>query len=161
MQVFLSVINVALVLNAIVLIVSVLMQEGSRQGLGVIAGGAETFFGKSKGRSYEGKLEWITKIGVTTFIIFAILMTALNARQGISNVAPVDLTNAPSVSDILNQKKSLQGDGQSVELPTEEAASTEEAVADEETAEDAAATEETAAEEPVATEEPVAETPAA
>ncbi len=167
MAVFTGIINVLLVLNAIILIVSVLMQEGSRQGLGVIAGGAETFFGKSKGRSYEGKLEWITKIGVTTFIIFAILMTAMNARQGISNVAPLDLTNAPKVSDILDQKKQLQGDGQPTDLPVEETAVTEEAAPTETTATEDAATESSASEAavapeattvPVAEEAPAAET---
>ncbi len=166
MQVFLGIVNVLLVLNAIILIVSVLMQEGSRQGLGVIAGGAETFFGKSKGRSYEGKLEWITKIGVTTFIILAILMTAMNARQGISNVAPVDLTDAPKVSDILDQKKQLQGDGQSTELPVEEAAVADEAAEGAVTAEEAAVADEVAPEAateaaPVVEEVPVTEVPVA
>jgi len=39
---------------AILIVVFVLMQEGHQQGLsGAIAGGAETFFGKNKGRTLE------------------------------------------------------------------------------------------------------------
>ena len=37
------VINILLILVAIVLIVAVLLQQGQRQGLGAIGGGAETF----------------------------------------------------------------------------------------------------------------------
>lgn len=150
MDALLIVINILLILNAIILIISVLMQEGSRQGLGVIAGGAETFFGKSKGKSYEGKLEMITKVGVATFIVLAIVMTAINARSGISNVEPADLSEAPSVSEILDQKKSLEGDGLDTTLPIEEAP-VEETPVDEapveesETTEELAATEQSAA----------------
>lgn len=116
---YIIVINFLLILVAFVVVIAILMQEGSRQGLGTIGGAAETFFGKSKGRSYEGKLELITKIGVTAFILLAIVMTTFNARQGISNQAPVDLTNAPSVADLLNEKTRIAGDGLDTTLPEE------------------------------------------
>ncbi len=49
----------------------VLLQEGNSQGLsGTIAGGAETFFGKNKGRTMEAKLVKLTKyIGIGFFVI--------------------------------------------------------------------------------------------
>ena len=40
--------------------VIVLMQEGKSAGLGAISGAAETYWGKNKGRSMEGKLEKFT-----------------------------------------------------------------------------------------------------
>ena len=40
----------------------VLAQEGKSAGLGAISGMADTYWGKNKGRSIEGKLEKITKI---------------------------------------------------------------------------------------------------
>ena len=49
------IIDILLILVSIVLIVTVLMQEGQRQGLGAIGGGAETFFGKNKAKSMEGR----------------------------------------------------------------------------------------------------------
>ena len=52
----------------------VLMQEGKSAGLGVISGAAETYWGKNKGRSIEGKLEKITKILVVAFMLIAILL---------------------------------------------------------------------------------------
>ena len=55
-------VDIVLILISILLIVVVLMQEGQRQGLGAIGGGAETFFGKNKAQSMEGKLQRITRI---------------------------------------------------------------------------------------------------
>lgn len=80
MEALLVVINVFLVLVALVLIVVVLLQQGNTANLGAISGGAETFFGKNKAKSYEGKLLLITKICATVFIVLAILATALTAR---------------------------------------------------------------------------------
>lgn len=96
MQALVLVINILLILNALVLIVAVLMQQGNRAGLGAIGGGAETFFGKSKAKSYEGKLELITKIGATTFIVLAIAMTAIASRMpdSVTPVAPAPTATA-------------------------------------------------------------------
>lgn len=91
MSAVLVLINIVLALVAVVLIVSVLAQEGTRQGLGSITGGAETFFGKNKARSIEGKLEMITKIGAAVFIVFAIVSTMLTSRLN-NNAAPSDDT---------------------------------------------------------------------
>ena len=74
------VINIVLILLSIVLIVAVLMQEGNKQGLGAIGGAAETFLGKNKSKSVEGKLLSITKIAASVFVVIAILATWLNAR---------------------------------------------------------------------------------
>ncbi len=52
----------------------VLLQEGKSAGLGAIAGAAETYWGKNKGRSMEGKLILFTRILCAAFIIIAILL---------------------------------------------------------------------------------------
>ena len=44
------ILDIVLILISIVLIVAVLMQQGQREGLGAIAGGADTFFGKGKAK---------------------------------------------------------------------------------------------------------------
>lgn len=84
------IISLLIILVAIVVIASVLMQEGSKQGLGAIGGGAETFFGKNKAKSYEGKLAMITKVSVVVFIVLAIAMTMVISRTG-SNETAADL----------------------------------------------------------------------
>lgn len=74
------IINIVLILVSLVLIAAVLMQEGNKQGLGAIGGAAETFLGKNKSKSYEGKLLNITKIGAAVFVVLAILATWYNAK---------------------------------------------------------------------------------
>ena len=60
-----------LIFLCIAIVAVVLMQESRSAGLsGAIAGGAETFFGKGKGKSMEKKLEKITKIlGIVFFVL--------------------------------------------------------------------------------------------
>ena len=53
---------VLLILSSVILTVVILMQESRQAGLsGAIAGGADTFFGKNKGRTMEAKLSRFTK----------------------------------------------------------------------------------------------------
>ncbi len=68
-------VNILMVLASIVLIVSVLMQEGDSDGISALAGGSssETFFGKNKSTSLQGKLSNITKISATVFVVLAIV----------------------------------------------------------------------------------------
>jgi len=66
-----------LMLSSIVLIATILLQPGEKAGLGAIAGGAETFFGKNKARSYEGKLAMATKVSAGIFTLMALLMVLL------------------------------------------------------------------------------------
>lgn len=66
----------ALLLVCIAIIIVVLMQESRSAGLsGAIAGGAETFFGKGKGKSVEKKLEKITKILAGCFFVLTLGIT--------------------------------------------------------------------------------------
>ena len=66
--------TIVFVIVAIVLTIVVLMQEGKSAGLGTISGAADTYWGKNKGRSMEGKLELITKILAAAFFILAIVV---------------------------------------------------------------------------------------
>lgn len=69
---------VVLVLHLIfslAIIIIVLMQSGKSAGLsGSIAGGAETFYGKNKGRSIDGVLKKLTAVIAVGFLITSILM---------------------------------------------------------------------------------------
>jgi len=70
--------TVLLVLFELFLIAVVLLQSGKSAGIsGAIAGGAETFFGKNKAKSYEGKLHTMTKISAICFIVLSILLSIL------------------------------------------------------------------------------------
>ena len=85
------ILNIVLILVAIALIVSVLMQQGQRQGLGAIAGGADTFLGKNKAMGLDAKLAKITKIAAVAFIILALATTMVVSHN--NNGAEVTLTD--------------------------------------------------------------------
>ena len=68
------VLMVLFVLVCIIATVLVLMQEGRSQGLGAIAGAAETYWGKNKGRSMEGNLVKWTKILMAVFFVLAVIL---------------------------------------------------------------------------------------
>jgi len=91
-----------LIIVAIVLIITVLLQQGQRQGLGAIGGGAETFFGKNKAKSYEGKLAQLTKICAVIFIVLSILATIVfNLPEKSDDVIidPVDVEVTDDAAD--------------------------------------------------------------
>lgn len=66
--------TILFIIDCLVLTVVVLMQEGKSQGLGAIAGAAESYWGKNKGRSMEGVLVKITRALAVGFILLAIVL---------------------------------------------------------------------------------------
>ena len=68
------ILTIVFVLLCIAMTVIVLMQEGKSAGLGAIAGAADTYWGRNKGRSMEGRLVTGTKILVALFIIIAAVL---------------------------------------------------------------------------------------
>lgn len=52
----------------------ILLQEGKSAGLGSISGMAESYWGKNKGRSIEGKLEQLTKICAVLIFVLALVL---------------------------------------------------------------------------------------
>ena len=74
MQILRTILTIIFVIDCIALTVVVLMQEGKSQGLGAIAGAAESYWGKNKGRSMEGKLEKITKVMIVLFFVLSIVL---------------------------------------------------------------------------------------
>ena len=74
MAVLKIILTVIFIIISIALTVIILMQEGKSAGLGAIAGAADTYWGKNKGRSMEGRLVTGTKILVVLFIVIAAVM---------------------------------------------------------------------------------------
>lgn len=65
-----------LIIIAVFLIIVVLLQESRSAGLsGAISGGADTFFGKSKGRTMEQKLVKLTRISAIAFFVLTFGIT--------------------------------------------------------------------------------------
>ncbi len=69
------VVNILHLLFCVSLIVIVLFQSGKQAGLsGAIAGGAETFFGKNKGRTIDALLSKWTAVAAVGFLVTSIAL---------------------------------------------------------------------------------------
>jgi len=67
-------IGIILIVCAVFLIVAVLLQHGKNHNLsGTIAGGAETFFGKSKASTIDKKLSTLTTIVSIVFVVLVLV----------------------------------------------------------------------------------------
>ena len=124
------IINIVLILVSIVLIVAVLMQQGQRQGLGAIAGGAETFFGKGKAKGLDAKLAKITKIAAIAFIVLAIACTIVVSHidNGAEVVVPETVVETVETEEAVETEAAEVETTEAVEAPAEEPA--EEAAAE-------------------------------
>ncbi len=74
MAILKTILTVVFILICLALTVIILLQEGKSAGLGAIAGAADTYWGRNKGRSMEGRLGTGTKILVALFIIIAAVL---------------------------------------------------------------------------------------
>jgi len=68
------ILNVLMVIAALVMIVTVLLQSSESDGMGALTGGSETFFGKNKNATLEGKMAMATKISAGVFVVLALVM---------------------------------------------------------------------------------------
>lgn len=66
--------TIVFVILCVAIIALVLLQEGKSAGLGAISGAAESYWGKNKGRSMEGKLEQFTKICAVAIFVLALVL---------------------------------------------------------------------------------------
>lgn len=62
---------------AIALIIVVILQEGNSKGVGVVSGGADTFFSKNKARSIDAFLSRWTKFFAIAFFVLVIAMNVV------------------------------------------------------------------------------------
>ncbi len=74
-QIIVSILHILFSLSIIVI---VLLQSGKSAGLsGAIAGGAETFFGKNKGRTIDALLSKYTSFAAIAFLVTSIVLFML------------------------------------------------------------------------------------
>lgn len=72
------IVGILQIILALAIVIIVLLQSGKAQGLsGSIAGGAETFFGKNKGRTIDAMLSKYTTYIAIGFMITSIMLYLL------------------------------------------------------------------------------------
>ncbi len=122
MEVMITILCSIMIVLAIFLVIAVLMQSGKDSKLsGTIAGGAETFFGKTKGKTADRILSKATTI---VSVIFVVLVLVVYIAQGIVSK---NETSSDSKKDPVEETVTAE------ETVTEEETATLEEIATEET----------------------------
>ena len=76
-----TVFGVILLLCAVFLVIAVIMQQGKQKGLsGSIAGGADTFFGKEKGKTIDKVLSKATTVIAVIFVVLVVVLFITDAK---------------------------------------------------------------------------------
>lgn len=76
------VMGIILLVAAVFLVIAVLMQSGKSHNLsGSIAGGAETFFGKTKGKAIDKMLSKLTTIVAVAFAVMVIVVYVIQPDE--------------------------------------------------------------------------------
>lgn len=75
------IVNSVHIIFTLSIVVIVLLQSGKQAGLsGLVAGGAETFFGKNKGRTIDALLSKYTAVAAVGFLITSVWLQILTTR---------------------------------------------------------------------------------
>ncbi|MBE5802455.1 MAG: preprotein translocase subunit SecG [Clostridiales bacterium] len=67
-------VGIVLLIVAIILVVTVLLQSSESNGMGALSGAADTFMAKNKAKGIEAKLAQLTKICAIVFVVLSIVM---------------------------------------------------------------------------------------
>ena len=68
-----TVVSIVLIIAALVMIVTVLLQSSDESGISALSGQSNSYFSKSKAKTIEAKLALGTKIAASVFVLCAIL----------------------------------------------------------------------------------------
>ena len=72
-----TVISIVLILVALFMIVTVLLQSSDEGGISALSGQSNSYFSKSKAKTFEAKLALMTKIAAAVFVVLSLLMLVI------------------------------------------------------------------------------------
>ena len=67
-------ISIVLIITALIMIVTVLLQSADEGGIGALSGKSDSYFSKAKSKTFEAKLALGTKIAAALFVALSILL---------------------------------------------------------------------------------------
>lgn len=119
--------GIILLVAALFLIIAVLLQNGKSKGLsGSITGGAETFFGKNKGKTIDKKLSVITTVVAIVFVVITLVVFVAQDYVDIQKQANDYWSSV--IESVNNAKDSSSSDTDSSDVDTATDTSTDSAV---------------------------------
>ena len=72
------ILSVVLIIAALFMIVTVLLQSSNVKGLGAVAGQMDSYFSKNKAKTVEAKLALGTKIAAGIFVALSLVLLLIN-----------------------------------------------------------------------------------
>ncbi|MBR6165719.1 MAG: preprotein translocase subunit SecG [Clostridia bacterium] len=69
-----TVISIVLIIAALFMIVTVLLQSSDEDGIGALSGRSDSYFSRSKAKTFEAKLALGTKIAASVFVVLSLLL---------------------------------------------------------------------------------------
>jgi len=72
-----TVVSIVLIITALFMIVTVLLQSAEEGGISALSGQSNSYFSKSKAKTFEAKLALGTKIAAGVFVALSLLMLIL------------------------------------------------------------------------------------
>jgi len=72
-----TVVSVVLIIAALFMIVTVLLQSSEEGGISALSGQSNSYFSKSKTKTFEAKLALGTKIAAGIFVVLSLVMLIL------------------------------------------------------------------------------------
>lgn len=113
METAMLIIGIILLVFAVFLVVAVLMQQGKSHNLsGAIAGGAETFFGKSKGQTINKKLSLLTTVVAIVFVLIVCTVYVIQpSSESLSDYDSFwDVINPFSTNEVVEDDAAVEHD---------------------------------------------------
>ena len=110
-------IGIILIISAVFLVVAVLMQHGKDHNLsGTIAGGAETFFGKSNASTWDKRLSKLTTVVAIVFTLLVLISylmqdtTNFNSYFNGANVSTADASTDTTADDTTDTTEAAESE---------------------------------------------------
>ncbi len=102
-----TILGILILVCALFLVVSVLLQSSKNHRMsGVVSGGAETFFGKQKGKTIDAKLSKATAVIAAIFALLILSLYLVNAH----NRAPVSGGNVSNDNVVVDDAAGADAD---------------------------------------------------
>ena len=70
-------VSIVLIIAALFMIVTVLLQSSEGNGIGALSGQSDSYFSKSKAKTMEAKLALGTKIAAGVFVVLSLVMLVI------------------------------------------------------------------------------------
>ncbi len=114
--------GIILLVAAVFLVIAVLMQSGKSHNLsGAIAGGAETFFGKEKGKTMDKMFSKLTTVVAIVFVLLVIVVYVIQDDTDFDAMLNDYLAQQTTVDTSADSDAAIEGETEAAEGETEAA----------------------------------------